>query len=335
MSGGKARLGGAKAPQVTREDLDDNIKTYRPEDDGRGAEERVRYIRFDRIEPSPFQVRRVFPESEIEQLADSIRDSGLVHPPKARPHPTKPKWVELMPGEMRVRALRKLTERGEAEGVLKRDHDGEWLAPVVIVDVDDERAEAVVFAENEARTDLSPWEWAFAWQQRRDRRKERGQPATVRDVAAAHKRPHTTVGEYLRVADQISRDVLKRAGLVGLDGEPEHARMAKVPFTDLKGVATTVADHGAGHGAARLRRALQRIEGAPKQEAKTQSASFQINIRRPLDQLTPDQAAHYLGRISEALPTLADRAAEKIAPERATALVASLERVVDVLRSEP
>ena len=340
---GKARLGVRKtvAPAIRRDDLDDNINTYQVEADGRSAEERVQYVRLDRIEPSPFQIRRVFPESEIEALANSIRDSGLVHPPKGRPHPTKPGWVELMPGELRLRALQRLVERGEADGVLRPDPDGAWRAPIMIVSVDDDRAEAIVFAENEARTDLSAWEWALAWQQRRDRRKERDQPATVRDVAAAHHKPHTTVGEYLKVADALSMDVLVAAGVVA-NGAPDHSRMGRLPFATLKGVAASAAQgpHAAAtHLLQELRRAgdhaaTERLQSraAGAQRSQLGRQTFQINIRQPLPELTPHQATHYLSRMSAALPALAERAAEDIGAERARELATVLEDAAKRLR---
>lgn len=341
---GKARLGAgrAQAPAVRREDLDDNMTSYDPDADGRSAEERVRNVRLDRIEPSPFQIRRVFPEREIEELADSIRANGLVHHPKGRIHPTRPGWIELMPGEMRVRALQRLVERGEAEGVLRRDAQGYWLAPIVVVAVDDERAEAIVFAENEARTDLSPWEWALAWQQRRDRRAERGQPATVRDVAAAHSKPHTTVGEYLRVADALTPEILVAAGVMA-NGAVDHSRMARLPFSALKGIAVAAIHDPAG-AAERLLQELRRVgDRAAAERLRSASVganplagggkqSFQINIRQPLPDLTPQQATHYLGRISTALPVLAGRAADDISQEDARALAATLEEAARLLR---
>lgn len=341
---GKARLskaGLAKAPAVRREDLDDNVSTYRLEADGRAAEERIQHVPLSRIETSPFQVRRVFPEPEIEELADSIRQNGLIHPPRGRPHPAKPGWIELMPGELRLRALQRLIDRGEAEAVLKRDGEGKWLAPIVVVSVDDERAESIVFAENEARTDLSPWEWALAWQQRRDRRRERGQPATVRDVAGAHDKPHTTVGEYLRVADAITPELLAAAGVVA-QGGPDHGRMARLPFGALKAVAAGTAQgtetaaqlllqelRRAGDHAARER--LQEQAGAGQRGASGKQ-SFQINIRQPLPELTARQATHYLGRISSALPVLAERAVEEIDAAEARALAETLEETARRLR---
>ena len=136
------RLGrgvGGEKPAVR---LDQNVLSYDAQRDGRSGEGRVQQVRIDRVEPSPYQVRRVFPEREIEELAESIRANGLIHEPRGRPHPDRPGWVQLMPGEMRLRALHRLIERGEAEGFLQRDGDGTWLVPIQVEPVDDDRAEA-------------------------------------------------------------------------------------------------------------------------------------------------------------------------------------------------
>lgn len=293
-----------------------NMATYRPDLDARSSG--VRFQRIDMIEASPFQVRRVFPEAEIEELANSIRDHGLIHEPKGRPHPTKPGWVELMPGELRLRALRRLIERGEIGTVLKQDTQGHWVIPMQIVEVDDERAEAIIFAENDARTDLSAWEWALAWQQRREMRRARGMPATVKEVAESHGKPIATVGEYLRVADVLNEEVLRAAGIVSM-GEPDHARMARLSFAALKTAANVAVTHGTEEAAAYLLRELQRVgdraaRPALQRRSATRAAparqTFQVNIRQPLPDLTPKQATHYLDVISQALPILAERASE-------------------------
>lgn len=106
--------------------LDDNVESYEVLRDGRSAEGRIRQVRLDRIEASPFQVRRVFRSGD--------RGTGREHPhqradPRAQgpSSPDQTRVVELMPGEMRVRALKRLVETGEAKGVLTRDAHGEWL----------------------------------------------------------------------------------------------------------------------------------------------------------------------------------------------------------------
>lgn len=63
--------------------------------------------------------------------------------------------------------------------------------------------------------------------------------------------------------------------------------------------------------------------------------SFPINLRQPLSEVTPQQAARYLGRVSAALPQLAERAAQDIGTENARELAKVLESAVKLLRNRP
>lgn len=322
--------------------LDDNVESYDVLRDGRSAEGRIQQVRLGYIEASPFQVRRVFPEREIEELAGSIRINGLIHEPKGRPHPTKPGWVELMPGEMRVRALKRLVETGEAEGILSRDAGGEWLIPIKVEAVEDDRAEAIVLSENLDRTDLSAWEWALAWKQRRESLRSRNQPAGVRDVAASLGKKYQTVGEYLRVADSITHEVLLAAGVVS-GSEADHKRMALLPLAALLRVARA-ADVGPRLAAESLLQELKRAGDsmattqiselkARERARRVEHSGFQINIRQALGEVAPGQAARYLARMAPALGILADRAAGDLGREEADELATSLESAAARLRA--
>lgn len=321
--------GGERTKPAVR--LDENVLSYDAHRDGRSAEGRVQHVPIDRIEPSPFQVRRVFPEREIEELAESIRANGLIHEPRGRPHPDRSGWVELMPGEMRLRALHRLIERGEAEGVLQRDAGGTWLVPIQVGAVDDDRAEAMVLSENLDRTDLSAWEWALAWRQRRESLRRRGQPAGVRDVAASLGKRYQTVGQYLRAADALDPGVLEAAGLLQR-GEVDHRRLAQLSLAALLRVATA-RERGGEAAVERVLRELRRV-GDPlaagrleslRQRERRAGGSFQINIRQALTDLSPRQAAHYLDRMAPAVEMLAERAAAELPPEHAADLARSLE----------
>lgn len=329
------------APPPVR--LDDNAETYDAARDGRGAEGALRRVSLDRIAPSRFQVRLVFPEAEVDALADSILANGMIHEPRARPHPERPGWVELMPGEMRVRALHRLVERGEADAVLAPDGEGGWLVPVRLEETDDARAAAMVFGENYDRTDLSPWEWAVALGRRRARMRARGEPAGVRDVAASvGKRAYQRVGEYLQVADALGPEVLAGAG-ASTDGEPHHGRLARLPLAALLRVARAAA-RGPTAGAQRLLAEL-RAGGDPAAAALLRArevalsggactGGFQLNIRQPLDQVAPPQAAGYLARIVPAVRVLAARAAGHPVPETPR-LAEGLEAAAAALRAGP
>ena len=41
-------------------------------------------VALEEIRVSPFQPRRTFSEDELEELADSIKSVGLIHPPVVR-----------------------------------------------------------------------------------------------------------------------------------------------------------------------------------------------------------------------------------------------------------
>lgn len=321
--------------------LDENVLSYDAHRDGRSAEGRIQQVRIDRIEPSPFQVRRVFPEREIEELAESIRTNGLIHEPRGRPHPDRPGWVELMPGEMRLRALQRLVERGEAEASLQRDGEGNWLVPIQVDTVDDDRAEAMVLSENLDRSDLSAWEWALAWAQRRESLHKRGQPFAVRDVAASLGKKFQTVGQYLRAAEGVDIEVLRRAGVVA-GKEPDHRRMGQLSLAALLRVAAA-GEKGRDAAADRLLRELKRagdllaesqlvlIQQAERR-LRGEVASFQINIRQALTALSASQAEHYLDRMTPALGILAERAAGEISAVRAESLARALEAAAKRLR---
>jgi hypothetical protein len=201
----------------------------------------------------------------------------------------------------------------------------------------------MVLGENLDRTDLSPWEWALAFRGRRDRLRERGEPSGVRDVAASlRRRAFQTVGEYLQVADALGPELLAGAG-VAAGGEPDHARLARLPLAALLRVARA-SGRGATAGAQRLLQELKRAgdpaAGALLREREAALAGgsrdggrdgLQLNIRQALEDVAPRQAAGYLARLAPAVRVLAARAALDPASDRAP-IAAALEEALGELR---
>jgi ParB family chromosome partitioning protein len=98
------------------------------------------------IHPNPFQPRRDFDEAGLEELASSIRTSGLLQPIVVRPRRGA---YELIAGERRWRAAQKLG----------------WLrVPAVVRDVDDQSLLTLALIENLQRDDLSPIDEARGYQ---------------------------------------------------------------------------------------------------------------------------------------------------------------------------
>lgn len=103
------------------------------------------------IERSPFQPRREFKEEELKELAESLRNNGLVQPPTVRKN-AKGRY-ELVAGERRLRAARLA---------------GWKKIRVTLVEADDLTAAAMTTTENINREDLNPIEEAVAYRTLQD-----------------------------------------------------------------------------------------------------------------------------------------------------------------------
>ena len=104
-----------------------------------GAEEKrpVRMIPLQKAEPNPDQPRKVFDPEELQNLAESIAENGVIQPLTVRE--TDSGFYQIIAGERRWRAARMagLTE-----------------IPVLVVDADDEKAARLALIENLQRQDL-------------------------------------------------------------------------------------------------------------------------------------------------------------------------------------
>lgn len=110
------------------------------------VQDEFKYISLSHIEVNPYQPRREFNLQELEELAQSIRTVGILHPPLVRPLPHSSSY-ELISGERRFRAaqLADLT-----------------TIPVYIRKTDDFISAQAALIENIQRVDLNPLEIAKA-----------------------------------------------------------------------------------------------------------------------------------------------------------------------------
>jgi ParB family chromosome partitioning protein len=102
-------------------------------------------VELDRIEPNPFQPRRLFPAETLEGLAASIRSRGLLQPILVRPKAGERGRYQIIAGERRLRAA-KLA--------------GLTRVPVIVREVGDPDALTLTLMENLQREDLRPIELA-------------------------------------------------------------------------------------------------------------------------------------------------------------------------------
>lgn len=111
------------------------------------AFERVERVALTRIRPCPLQPRKDFSESALAELADSIREQGIVQPLIVR---ARPDGYELIAGERRWRAARRL---------------GLGEVPVIVREADDRAVLEMALIENLQRENLNPIEEAQGYAQ--------------------------------------------------------------------------------------------------------------------------------------------------------------------------
>ena len=106
-----------------------------------GQQENPLLISVKKISPNPYQPRTVFPAKEMEELAISINEIGLIQPITVRK--LDDAQFQIVAGERRWRAYKLL----EKEAI-----------PATIIECNDEDMAIMAISENVDRTDLSDYE---------------------------------------------------------------------------------------------------------------------------------------------------------------------------------
>ncbi len=169
------------------------------------------------LHANPDQPRKVFAEAELEELAGSIREKGVIQPLLVRPTSTGGEY-EIVAGERRWRAAQRAGLR-EMPVVIRNLADGEVLEIGII--------------ENVQRVDLNPIEEALAYKQLMERF-GRTQDAVAEAVGKS--RPHVANAlRLLNLPEAVQGYVLQGQLTAG------HAR-AVLSSTDPVGLARQVID---------------------------------------------------------------------------------------------
>jgi ParB family chromosome partitioning protein len=106
------------------------------------------------LHPNPFQPRKNFGAEELDDLARSIREKGVLQPILVRPTARGPEIFEIVAGERRWRAAQ-----------LAKLHD----VPVVVRELSDAESLELAIVENIQRADLNAMEEAGAYQELMDK----------------------------------------------------------------------------------------------------------------------------------------------------------------------
>lgn len=115
-------------------------------DEGRSTEE-IKPISISELKASEAQPFKVLMDESMQELVESIQQSGVLTPVIARPH--KDGGYEILSGHRRVKAC-------ELAGIEK--------VPVVVKDLDDDTATILLVDSNLQRENILPSEKAFAYQ---------------------------------------------------------------------------------------------------------------------------------------------------------------------------
>ena len=171
------------------------------------------------VSPNPRNPRRHFGDAELTDLAQSIREHGVVQPVLVRPA-GEPGRFEIIAGERRWRAAQRagLTE-----------------IPIILREVNDRTALELAIIENVQRADLNPVEEALGYQQLIDEHNY-----TQADLGQVIGKSRSHVANTLRLLKlpEVIRDML-----VGGELSAGHARTL-VTASDPAALARRIVEDG-------------------------------------------------------------------------------------------
>jgi ParB family chromosome partitioning protein len=171
-------------------------------------------VLIDSIDANPYQTRRRVNEASLEELAESIRASGVVQPVVLRPGPNG--RFQLVAGERRWHASKRA---------------GKTTIPAVIRQISNEQAMEITIIENLQRENLNPIEQAKAFE-----RLSREFGLTQEQIAARTGKDRASIANFIRLLklpealqDALETGVLSFGHgkvLLALAGFPEHMERA-------------------------------------------------------------------------------------------------------------
>jgi ParB family chromosome partitioning protein len=216
----------------------------------------TRLVDIDLIEPSPYQPRTRFREEALEELARSIRTSGIIQPLVLRPIGNR---FQLIAGERRWRAAQRA---------------GLSQVPVIVREVSDALALEMTLVENIQREDLNPIEQARAF----DRLMDEFQ-LTQENVAERTGKDRATVANAIRLLklEPIILDMIEEGRLSAGHGRA----LLSVLDTSLR---MRIA-HRAARGGLTVRQ-IERLASRRARAAATQSGTHpDANVRAAIEEL--------------------------------------------------
>jgi ParB family chromosome partitioning protein len=161
---------------MNKKALGKGLGAFIPDEFGILKDERYAEVEIDELRPNPLQPRMKFDDKSIEELGQSIKETGIVQPVLVTPEEDH---YKIIVGERRWRAAQKA-------GLRK--------VPVLIRNIPREKQLEISLIENIHREELNPLEIAQAYQRLIE---ETG--ATQQELAEKVGKDRTSVTNYLRL----------------------------------------------------------------------------------------------------------------------------------------
>ncbi|HET8823730.1 MAG TPA: ParB/RepB/Spo0J family partition protein [Terriglobales bacterium] len=183
------------------------------------AEDSIQQIALDHIDENPYQTRRTFDEAALQELAESIKESGLAQPVVVRPG-ANGRYV-LVLGERRCRAS-KLA--------------GKATVPAIVRHLGNEQAAELTVIENLQRQDLNCLEQAQAFA-----RLSREFGLTQEQIGKRVGSSRESVANYMRLL-KLPQSVLDLIGAGKLDFSQARVLLEAAVYLDTAGLERMAQD---------------------------------------------------------------------------------------------
>ena len=161
---------------MTKKALGKGLEAFIPEEFGILKEDRYAEVEIEKIRPNPHQPRTQFDEASINELATSIKETGIIQPLLVVPEEDH---YKLIVGERRWRAAQRAGLR---------------VVPVIIRNMTEDKQLEVSLIENIHREDLNPLEIAEAFERMVDQL-----GLTQQEVADRVGKDRASVANYIRL----------------------------------------------------------------------------------------------------------------------------------------
>ncbi len=161
---------------MTKKALGKGLEAFIPEEFGILKEDRYAEVEIEKIRPNPHQPRTQFDEASIDELARSIKETGIIQPLLVVPEEDH---YKLIVGERRWRAAQRAGLR---------------VVPVIIRNMTEDKQLEVSLIENIHREDLNPLEIAEAFERMVDQL-----GLTQQEVADRVGKDRASVANYIRL----------------------------------------------------------------------------------------------------------------------------------------